>query len=51
MNKCSKNIILSNNNLIKIENLKEIKVFNKINKDISNDLKNFLSTVYIQILV
>ncbi|HIH2762668.1 MAG TPA: SufD family Fe-S cluster assembly protein [Candidatus Azoamicus sp. MARI] len=41
MNKCSKNIILSNNNLIKIENLKEIKVFNKINKDISNDLKNF----------
>lgn len=39
--KDSKKIILLNNNLIKFDNLNEIKIFTKINKEISKDIKNF----------
>lgn len=39
--KNSKKIILLNNELVKFEQLNEIKIFTKINKEISNDIKNF----------
>lgn len=40
-NKNSQKIILLNKNIIKIENLNEIKIFKKINKEIFKDIKNF----------
>ncbi|HIH2763299.1 MAG TPA: SufD family Fe-S cluster assembly protein [Candidatus Azoamicus sp.] len=43
LHKNSKKITLLNNNVIKIDNLNEIKIFTKINKELLTDIKNFFT--------